>query len=233
MPPLPQRCLCPPLTPSRYCNVSAWDAGGLVAQADWAMHVCPVDFSDRPFPFDPCPFEAPFSSPAVLAISLSYKAVAELFSELAEAALQAVGDRAGDGHIQGFGSVAREDAAPGIGVAVGFAVQLDRDPAGDVDYASDLGGWLAIFAQHRHLLLEALVVEGDYLVPAHDVRLAEQVERPAEQEQVVGSFDHIVAFQVGDCPLPGSLAALDAVHIQRLPQPPEDLFSSWIERGWI
>ena len=156
---------------------------------------------------------------------LVVQAIAELLAELAEAALQAVGDRAGDGHIQGFGCVASEDAAPGVGVAVGFAIQLDRDPAGDVDDAGDLGGWLAIFAQHRHLLLEALVVKSDHLIPAHDVRLAEQVERPAEQEQVVGGFDHIVAFQVGDCPLPGSLAALDAVHIQRLLQPPKDLFS--------
>ena len=143
--------------------------------------------------------------------------VAELLAELAEAALQAVGDRAGDGHVQGFGRVAIEDAAPGIGMAVGFAIQLDRDPAGDVSHAGDLRGWLAVFAQHRHLLPGTLVVKGDHLIPAHDVRLAEQVERPAEQEQVVGGFDHIVAFQVRDSPLPGSLAALDAVHIQRLP----------------
>ncbi len=52
----------------------------------------------------------------------------------------------------------------------------------------------AVFAQHRRLLLDTLVVKSDYLVPAHDVRLAEQVERPAEPEQVIGNFDHIVAF---------------------------------------
>ena len=172
------------------------------------------------------------ASPAVLATSLSYKAVAKLLPHLAEAALQAVGDRACQRHIQRFGGVAGEDAAPDVRMAVACAIQLDRDLAGDVDHAGDLGGRFAIFAQHGHFLLEALVVECNSLVPAHDVRLAEQVERPAELEQIIGGFDHVIALQIRDGPLPGSLAALDAAHIQRLPQPPEDLLAGRVEGRW-
>lgn len=74
-------------------------------------------------------------------------------------------------------------------------------------------GWIAT------IWLAPMLATSDHRkLPAHDCGFAQQVERPAELEQVIGGFDYAVPFQVGNRTLPGGLPALDPAHVQGLAQ---------------
>ena len=108
-------------------------------------------------------------------------------------------------------------------MAVQPVTQFDLDPSGDVADAHRFVNRPAVLAQQRDLLAGLLVVDRDLPLPAHDLGFAQQVERPAELEQVIRHFQHIKTLQVGDGPLPGRLAALDPAHVQRLAQAPDQV----------